>query len=82
MIGKNIRPGVIGGITKDKNGAYVASDIDSTTGNPVTGGDIPVAQSLVAMARTLGSALGIPDTVAAGDFIGTAGGKVVGAAIV
>jgi hypothetical protein len=81
MIGKNVAPGVIGGITKDTSGAYVASGIDSATGAANTAGDIPVAESLVAVARTLGAALGIPDTVASTDFIGSAGGKVVQAAI-
>ena len=55
MIGKNVAPGVIGGVTPGPSGAYVASDLDSKTGAAVAGGDIPVAESHVAAARTLGS---------------------------
>ena len=50
-------------------------------GRPVTGGDIPVAQSNVALARTLGAALGIPSTVLGGDLAASAGGKVVNTAL-
>jgi hypothetical protein len=81
LIGKNIAPGVIGGITAGSGGAYVASDIDSASGAGVTGGDIPAAQTMVAMARTLGVALGIPSSALAGDFTSTSGGKVVNAAL-
>jgi hypothetical protein len=81
MIGKNVAPGVIGGVTPGSSGAYVASDIDSATGAAVTGGDIPVAESHVAAARTLGAVLGIPDTVMADDFVSDAGGKVVPVAL-
>src|SRR5262252_269122 len=63
MIGKNVKPGVIGGVMKASSGAYVASDIDSASGVAAPGGDIPAAQTHVAAARTLGSALGIPDDV-------------------
>ena len=81
LIGKNISPGVIGGVVKGSSGAYAASDIDSATGTAKTGGDIPAAQTHVAMARTLGVALGIPKSVLDGDFVTTAGGKVVNAAL-
>ena len=81
LIGKNIAPGVTGGVVKGSSGAYSASDIDSASGRPVTGGDIPVAQSNVALARTLGVALGIPSTALGGDFATTAGGKVVNTAL-
>jgi Protein of unknown function (DUF1501) len=85
MIGKNIAPGVIGGVTAASGGAYLASDIDSATGAAVTGGDIPVAASHVSAARTLGAALGIPDDVMAPDFVAAAGGtggKIVRTALV
>ena len=81
MVGKNVAPGVVGGIVKDSTGAYVASDIDSASGTPVSGGDIPVAASLVSVAKTLGAALGIPATASASDFVAGAGGKVVQAAV-
>jgi hypothetical protein len=84
MIGKNVNPGVYGGVTAGSGGAYVASDIDSATGVAVTGGDIPVVASQQAAARTLGAALGIPESVFSSDFVAAAGGnggKVVTAAI-
>jgi hypothetical protein len=59
------------------SGAYVASGIDSATGAASTSGDIPVAESHVAAARTLGAVLGIPDNVLADDFVAGAGGKIV-----
>src|SRR3954469_16027735 len=63
MIGKNVAPSVICGATASGSGAYFASDIDSATGNSVaSGGDIPAAQTHVAAARTLGVALGIPES--------------------
>lgn len=82
MIGKNVAPSVIGGVAAASSGAYQASDIDSASGNAATGGDIPAAQAHVAAARTLGVALGIPESQLAGDFVTSAGGKVVRAALV
>jgi hypothetical protein len=74
---------VVGGVTTSSSGAYQASDIDSATGNSVaSGGDIPAAQTHVAAARTLGVALGIPESQVASDFVSSAGGKVVKAALV
>jgi Protein of unknown function (DUF1501) len=77
MVGKNVNPGVIGGVTAAASGAYVACDIDSASGAAAPGGDIPAAETHVAAARTLGAALGIPDSVSADDFVADAGGKVV-----
>ena len=59
----------------------VGSDIDSASGKAVTGGDIPGAQTNIAYARTLGVALGIPSDQVNSDLIGSAGGKVVNAAL-
>jgi len=84
MIGKNVAPGVIGGPVAGSGGAYLASDIDSTTGAAATGGDIPAAASHVSAARTLGAVLGMPESVVSTDFVaaaGGAGGKIVTAAI-
>jgi hypothetical protein len=86
MFGKNVKPGVIGGVipnsTTSATPAYQAGDIDSATGAQVTGGDIPATRTHAAAVRTLGAALGIPDTVAAGDYTAGAGGKVVTGALV
>jgi len=86
LIGRNIRPGVTGGLTavddRSSNGALGAGDIDSATGTVVaSGGDIPRLESHIAMARTLGVALGIPEQVLVEDFVSDAGGKVVTAAL-
>jgi hypothetical protein len=63
--------------------ALGATDIDSATGNAVLPGmgDIPASQTPVSMARTLGAALGIPQSALEADFIQSAGGKVVPAAV-
>jgi hypothetical protein len=81
LIGKNVASGVTGGVFKGTSGAYSASDIDGATGSAVTGGSIPVAQSNVALARTLGVALGIPTSVLDADFTMAAGGAVVNSAL-
>jgi hypothetical protein len=85
MIGKNVAPGVIGGVTpvsdRASNGALGAADIDSGTGAPLAGGDIPRAETHVSMARTLGMALGIPAAALEADFTTQAGGKAVSAAL-
>jgi hypothetical protein len=82
MIGKNVAPGVIGGITPDSTGAYIASGIDSASGNANTSGDITADGTHDAAAKTLYGALGIPASVANNDFISSAGGKLVPAALV
>lgn len=82
MIGKNFKSSVIGGVVASSGGAYVANGIDSASGSPAASGDIPAAQTLVAAARTLGSGLGIPDSVQTPDWIASAGGKTVPAALV
>jgi hypothetical protein len=81
MIGKNISPGVIGGVVAGTSGAYAASPIDSSTGLASASGDIAAADTHAAAARTLGVALGIPSGIVSTDFITTAGGKVVNAAL-
>jgi hypothetical protein len=81
LIGRNIAPGVTGGVLRGTSGAYSASDIDSATGAAVAGGDIPVAKTNVSLARTLGVALGIPASVLDADLAPTAGGKVVNTAL-
>jgi hypothetical protein len=80
MIGKNVAPGVIGGVTL-QNSALIAADIDSVSGKVASGGDVPGSQTHVAYARTLGVALGIPSDQVNGDLIGGAGGKVVNSAL-
>jgi hypothetical protein len=81
MIGKNVAPGVIGGVAPDASGAYAAAGIDSSSGAPSSSGDIASADTHDAAARTLAAALGIPASVASADFIASAPGKVVSAAL-
>jgi uncharacterized protein DUF1501 len=73
MIGKGIKPGVIGGLVPGGNSA----DIDSVTGAISVGGDIPAADSLASVAKTLGRALGISqasldDQITAGKTVAAA----------
>ena len=83
MIGKNVAPGVVGGVLPGgKSNAYSAADIDSKTGAAQAGGDIPAAQTQLAAARTLGAALGIPDSNLSAELVADAGGKLVPSALV
>jgi len=78
LFGKNVNPGVIGGI-EELDRDFAASTIDSATGRPGPGGDIDPLSSLESAAKTLGSALDLPiDRLES--RIG--GGKVVSAALV
>jgi hypothetical protein len=83
MIGKNIAPGVTGGVTNVTGGfgssgtALGAGDIDSASGAQMTGGDVPRTETHVAMARTLGAALGIPQSLMDTSFVQGSGGKVI-----
>lgn len=89
LIGKNIAPGVTGGVMPGGGGstfgspstALGAADIDSATGAGQSGGDVPSNQTYGALARTLGTALGIPSSAIASDLTASAGGKVINAAL-
>jgi hypothetical protein len=60
MIGRGLRGGVVGGL-EPKASDYYATGIDAQTGEKRPGaGDIPFAETLPAMAKTLGAALRIP----------------------
>jgi hypothetical protein len=59
MIGKGVRAGVVGGL-EPKAGDYYATPIDSATGDAAPGaGDIAFADTLSAMGKTLGMAVGV-----------------------
>jgi hypothetical protein len=73
MIGKGFKGGVIGGLLP----GGVSSDLDSASGNPMPGADVPSGESLSAVAKTLGVGLGL-DRVVVDDQI-TAGKVVRGA---
>ncbi len=79
MIGKNIRAGVVGGLEPKAND-YYATGIDAATGEKRSGaGDVPFEETLAAMGKTLGSALGISRTTLDGQI---QGGKIVTGALV
>jgi hypothetical protein len=76
MMGKNVKAGVVGGLEPKAND-YYATAIDAKTG--AKGGDIAFADTLAAMAKTLGAAVGVaPATL--DRYI--SGGKVVTGALV
>ncbi len=78
MIGKSIRGGVVGGL-EPKVGDYYATPIDSKSGRATPGGgDIPFAETLSAMAKTLGAATGLGRPVLDSNI---ASGKVVESAL-
>jgi hypothetical protein len=58
LIGKNVRPGVIGGL-EAKGGDYAATAINSTSGAPDPAGDIKFEDTLGSLGKTLGAALGV-----------------------
>jgi hypothetical protein len=84
LIGKNVRPGVYGGVRSVSGGQLGASAIDSASGASVaeTDGDIPRLETHVAMGRTCGMALGLPAEIVDGMFNTDAGGKAISAALV
>ena len=59
LIGKAFRPGVIGGL-EPKSGDYGATGIASATGRGDGATDIPFDDTLGALGKTLGAALGLP----------------------
>jgi hypothetical protein len=78
MIGKPLRPGVVGGLMP-KAGDYYATPIDSRTGSAMpAGADIPFAETLSAAAKTLGAAVGVDAATLDRNITG---GKVVQAAL-
>jgi hypothetical protein len=58
MFGKAIKPSVIGGL-EPKAGDYAAQAIVSATGAGSDSGDIPFEETLGALAKTLGTAIGV-----------------------
>jgi uncharacterized protein DUF1501 len=77
LIGKNVRPGIIGGLIPQGND-YQASPIDSASGRASMSGDISFNESLGSMAKTVGRAIGVPQSVLDQNILS---GKVVPAAI-
>lgn len=78
LIGKPFRAGVIGGLAPSE-GDFSALPIDSQTGQGSAAGDIPVAESLAALGKTLGRAMGLPAELL---NQGIAQGKIVRSALI
>jgi len=57
MIGKGFKGGVVGGIIPGGH----AADIDKATGQAASSGDVPAAESLASVAKTLGRGIGLTD---------------------
>jgi len=78
MMGKGLRAGVVGGL-EPKSGDYGAQAIDAKTGRGVaSGGDVPFEETLSAMGKTLGAALGLAPAVLDANI---AQGKIVTGAL-
>ena len=77
VMGDGVEPGVIGGLTESTRD-FAAKPIQSTTGEGVDGGDIPLSDTLGAAGKTLGALMGVDE--ARLDEMVTPG-KVVRAAI-
>lgn len=62
VIGKGVKPGVVGGvIAAPQKGDYTALSIDAASGKGLqSGGDIAPGDTLGALGKTVGRALGIP----------------------
>lgn len=76
--GRRFQPAVIGGV-KPGTSDYVARGINSQTGAADDSGDIPPSESLTAVAKTLGAAVGIPEATLNADI---QSGRVIRAALV
>ena len=78
----NVNPGVTGGVGVLTGSVYAATRISATTGaSMATGGDIALADTKVAAAKTLGAALGIDQALLKPDFIDNGSVKPVASMI-
>ena len=77
MMGSGVKAGVVGSISR-KTQDWGADPIDSVTGAGGEGGDIPVEESLGAVGKTLGAALGVPRDVINANILQ---GRVIEAAL-
>lgn len=62
LIGRPFRGGIVGGLTPH-GGDYRALGIDSRTGAGTDAGDIPFAETLASLGKTLGRGLGLPEAL-------------------
>ena len=60
LMGTGIKGGIVGGVELNPAGTeYVAQEIDSASGAGGAGGDIPFEETLGAMGKTMGAAMGV-----------------------
>ena len=78
IIGPTIKSGVYGGVTPSGDD-YAAQTIDSATGQADEAGDIPLEESLGAVAKTIGRAVGLSDEVLDEEVV--SGNPITGALI-
>jgi hypothetical protein len=78
LMGKQVASSVIGGVVRSGND-YAATAIDSRTGQSGGSADIPYAETLGAVGKTIASAVGLPSEIVH-DQITL--GKVISAALV
>jgi hypothetical protein len=72
LIGKNVKPGVVGGIIQQADGSLRASGINSTTGAADdANGDVAFDGLLGAYGKTMGAVLGVPKQSVLDDQITT-----------
>lgn len=60
LMGKGVKAGIVGGLVP-QGGDYAALPIDSATGKGAAGGDVPFQETLSALGKTAGAALGVPE---------------------
>jgi hypothetical protein len=77
MIGKNVKAGVIGGLIPQGND-YQASAFSSSSGAASASGDVSFNDSFASMAKTVGRAIGVNQSVL---DVGITAGKTVPAAL-
>jgi hypothetical protein len=64
VIGRGFKGSVIGGVIPTPSGnEFIASDIESATGRPVAGGDVPYLSTLASLGKTIGVGMGVARTV-------------------
>ncbi len=78
LIGKAVKPGIVGGIAPD-NTEFRALPIDSASGSGSAKGDIPYEETMYAMGKTMGAALGVSTELINENIMG---GKIIKGALV
>lgn len=63
LIGKNVKGSLCGGVEPDGHNDYQSLAIDSKTGKGSATGDIAIIDSLGAVGKTIGAAVGVPVSV-------------------